>query len=221
MMVVRREFNVWLYARSDHFIDALLLDEPRTWDYVKRLVVDGKVTSMLDVGAHIGGYAVVLGRKIHVFAMEPMPDTFAMLNLNVKLNKVNVETVRAAAYDGSCSTVRLRRSLSHSGGDHISSAGGIKAPAYTLDDIWMKYGPFDLVKIDVEGSEGEVLRGFSRIPKYLVVEVRPSTWKCVKEFLLTCMQVAALERLVRGNAFNVIAKKYSNLVADCGNLTNL
>jgi len=50
-----------------------LLDEPKTWAYVKKLVIKGKVKSMLDVDAHIGGYCVVLGKKIPVIAMELIP----------------------------------------------------------------------------------------------------------------------------------------------------
>jgi len=174
---------------------------------VKKLVMRNRVTSMLDVGANIGGYSVVLGRKIRVVAMEPMPDTCAMLNLNVRLNRVDVRALRAAAYDKSCPIVKLRRSPSHSGGDFVSPEGNIEAPAYTLDDVWDKYGPFDLVKIDVEGSEVEVLEGLSCVPKYLVVELRPYTEACLKKFPLTRMKILAFEKLVRGSAFNVIAKR--------------
>jgi len=53
MILIRREFNTWLYARGDQLIDVCLLDEPKTWSYVKKLVMEGKVASMLDVeGQH-------------------------------------------------------------------------------------------------------------------------------------------------------------------------
>jgi FkbM family methyltransferase len=207
MILVRREFNVWLYAFGNHLIDACLLDEPKTWNYVKELVIKGKVASMLDVGAHIGAYSVVLGRKIPVVAMEPMPDTYAMLNLNVKLNEVNVRAIRAAAYNARYSIVKLRRSSSRSGDDFVSSEGNIEAPAYTLDDVWDKHGPFDLVKIDVQGSEVEVLEGFSQVPKYLVIEVRRRTLTAVKSLLLKHLEVLSVEKLVRADEFNIIAKK--------------
>jgi FkbM family methyltransferase len=206
MILIRREFNIWLYVRSDHLIDACLLDEPKTWGYVKKLVMNGKVAAMLDVGAHIGGYSVVLGRKIRVVAMEPMPDTWAILDLNVKLNRVNVRALRAAAYDGHRSAVKLRRSSGHSGGDFISPEGDIEAPAYTLDEIWEKHGPFDIIKIDVEGSEVEVLEGLSQVPKYLVIEVRPHTLTAVKNLLQKRLKVLVVERLIRGDAINIIAK---------------
>jgi FkbM family methyltransferase len=162
---------------------------------------------MLDVGAHIGGYSVVLGRKIRVVALEPMPDTYAMLNLNVRLNRVDVRALRAAAYDKSCPIVKLYRSRGRSAGDFVSPEGNIEAPTYTLDDVWDRYGPFDLVKIDVEGSEVEVLEGLSRVPEYLVIEVRSHTRTAVKNFLRNRLEVLVVERLVRGDAFNIIARR--------------
>jgi FkbM family methyltransferase len=216
MLLVHREFNVTLYARSEDLIFALMLHEPRTYSICKNLVVKGRVTSMLDVGANIGGYSVVLGKKIPVIAMEPMPDTYSLLSLNIKVNRSNVSALRYAAYDGSCSTVELSKSSYQSGSTSINknkissaSEGTIKAPACTLDSIWNTYGPFDLVKIDVEGSELEVLNGFSKVPKYLVIEVTPCTFRFVKE-RFPYMNIISKERPIRAmvkDVFNIVMAK--------------
>jgi len=206
-MWFRREFGTWLIGRSDHLIDALLLDEPRTWNYVKKLVTGGEINSMLDIGAHIGGYCVVLGRKIPVVAIEPMPDTYMILNLNIKLNESDVEALRAAAYDGSNPTVRLSRSPLHSGADAITQDGTIEVRAYTVDELWKRFGPFDLIKIDVEGAETKVLRGLSENPSYLVVEVRPNTIAYIINSLKRKYRVLFLEKLLRAKGvWNVIFK---------------
>ena len=105
--------------------------------------------------------------------------------------------------------MKLCRSSCRSAADFVSSYGTIKTPAYTLDDIWDKFGPFDLIKIDVEGSEVEVIKGLSQVPKYLVIEVRPQTYTYIKKFLLNHLKVVAIERLIRGNAWNIIAKNRS------------
>jgi FkbM family methyltransferase len=175
---------------------------------VKKLTLKNQIASMLDVGSNIGGYSVVLGKKIRVVAMEPMPNTYALLTLNITLNRANVKALRAAAYDGSCATVKLCRSPNHSGGDSVCPEGNIEAPAYTLDDICDKYGPFDLIKIDVEGSEDRVLKGLSQLPKYLILEIRPKTWPFVKKFLIdNRIRILMIERLIRGYAYNIIANK--------------
>ena len=205
-----REFGTWLIGRSDHLIDALLLDEPRTWNYVKKLVTGGEINSMLDIGAHIGGYCVVLGKKIPVVAMEPMPDTYTILNLNIQLNESDVKALRAAAYDGSSPTVKLSRSPFHSGADAITQNGTIEARAYTIDELWKRFGPFDLIKIDVEGAETRVLRGLSENPSYLVVEVRPNTVAYIINSLKRKYTVLFLEKLLRAeDVWNMIFKSES------------
>jgi hypothetical protein len=57
----------------------------------------------------------------------------------------------------------------------------------TIDDLWESLGPFDLVKIDAEGSEDKILQGFSlnevspRRNIYVVIEMRPATMTfCLK-----------------------------------------
>jgi len=40
---------------------------------------------------------------------------------------------------------------------------------------------FDLIKVDVEGTEVKVLKGLSQMPKYLVIEVRPRTWLTLRD----------------------------------------
>jgi hypothetical protein len=83
----------------------------------------------------------------------------------------------------------------------------LKLQHIPIDDVWDKHGPFDLVKIDVQGSEVEVLEGFSQVPKYLVIEVRPRTLTAVKSLLLKHLEVLAVEKLVRADEFNIIAKR--------------
>jgi len=39
---IRREFDTWLLAKLDQIIDACLVDEPRTWRYVKKTSFRGK-----------------------------------------------------------------------------------------------------------------------------------------------------------------------------------
>jgi len=206
---IHREFDTWLLARLDQLIDGCLLAEPRTWTYVKKLMLGGNVKSLLDCGANIGGYSVVLGKKISVVAVEPMPDTYKILVTNISINSSRVKALRMAVYDDSAETVKLRRSPLHSGADSISDDGGIIAHTITLDDLQNRFGRFDLVKIDVEGVEDRVLRGLTaNIPKYLVIEVRPRTWIYVKKWLRDHKyKVLRVEKLVKSNAWNIIAQQ--------------
>ena len=185
---IRREFDTWLLARLDQLIDGCLIDEPKTWKYIKRLVLNKKIVSILDIGAHIGGYSVVLGRRISGVAVEPMPDTFKILTYNILVNHSNIKALNMAVYDGATSTVKLCRSPYHSGADFISDEGDIEVPQTTLNDLWNKYGPFDLVKVDVEGAEVSVLEGSLETLKtgkvILIIEIQPSNLHSVQEYCI-------------------------------------
>jgi len=205
---IRREFGTWLLARLDQLIDGCLIDELKTWKYTKKLVLNGIINSILDIGAHIGGYSVVLGRKISGVAVEPMPDTFKILLSNILINRSSIKALNMAVYDGSASTVKLCRSPFHSGADFISDKGDIEVPQTTLDDLWNMYGPFDLVKVDVEGTEDKIFESTEIEPKYLIVEVRLRTWPLVKRLVSKSYRIVFVEKLIRTrNCFNVLLKR--------------
>jgi FkbM family methyltransferase len=212
---IHREFDTWLLAKLDQIIDGCLADEPNTWRYVKKLVLEGKVRSILDIGAHIGGYSVVLGKKIFSVAVEPIPDTFAMLKLNAIMNRSNVKALRKAVWEKSNKIIRLKRSILHSGADFVLKDGNIEAETISIDDLWNLSGPFDLVKIDAEGSEDRILQGFSlnkiSLPRkmYMVIEVRPKTINfCLRWLKENSFRVIFMERLIRStNVMNLIAER--------------
>ncbi|RLE86681.1 MAG: hypothetical protein DRN04_19145 [Thermoprotei archaeon] len=205
---VRREFDTWLLARLDQLIDGCLIDEPKTWKYTKKLVLNREINSILDIGAHIGGYSVVLGRRISGVAVEPMPDTFRILVYNILINQSNIKALNMAVYDGSAPTVKLCRSPCHSGADFISDEGDVEVPQTTLNDLWGIYGPFDLVKVDVEGAEDKIFKSTEIEPKYLIVEVRSCTWPIVRKLISKSYRIVFMEKLIRSKkVFNVFLKK--------------
>ncbi len=113
----------------------------------------------IDVGANIGGYSIwaaELGAE--VLALEPADDTFALLNENVALNGYPIKTIRAAA-GSECGSARFT-----SGQDslnHFDADGKVEVPVVTIDSI-AQDRPIAGMKIDVEGSELQVLHGCHR-----------------------------------------------------------
>ena len=214
---VRREFDTWLLAKLDQIIDACLVDEPRTWRYVKKLVLEGRISSILDVGAHIGGYSVVLGKRIFSVAVEPVPDTFNILKFNVIINKSNVKALGRAVWKESNKTIRLKRSILRSAADFVSNNGDVEVQTVTIDDLWDLLGPFDLIKIDAEGAEDKILQGFSpdRISPaktiYMVIEIRPVTKTfCLRWLKENSFSIIFQEKLIRSRTtLNLVAKRVS------------
>jgi len=139
---------------------------------------------VIDVGAHIGLYTVRSARAVGkgglVIALEPDPETFALLNLNVNLNKSgDVVTLRRAAYESDGTSI-LHRSVGSGGHSLVrvseETTGEIEVPTITLDTLARMFDldRVDWVKIDVEGAELAVLKGANnalRMVKSLIVEV--------------------------------------------------
>lgn len=132
--------------------------DPSVW----RDVIDNMV--YVDVGAHVGSTVQRTLRKypsLKVIAIEPYPKHFKKLSqLNVTTincgcwSELGVRTIYSTGdgWNGGCSFFQRSDTL----------PTGISVPVDTLDNILRRYNVVaDLVKIDTEGSEAEVLGGFT------------------------------------------------------------
>jgi len=136
----------------------------------RRLVCEGMV--VVDVGANIGYYtllaAQLVGAQGRVFAFEPDPYNYGMLCKNIELNKYrNVVPVEKAVFaeSGKRQLFLDKRNL---GGHSLSAAnvgegGVLMVEATSLDDYFENSNcKIDVVKIDVQGSELDVLEGMRK-----------------------------------------------------------
>jgi len=124
----------------------------------------------VDVGAHVGYYsrffARAVGRAGSVYAFEPDPDTFSILERNTG-RYPQVTRFNSAVLDRE-DTVTLYRGR-HRGTTSLwpeNAQGQIEMPfrvAATSLDKALDGVRVDLVKIDVEGAEQEVLAGMGRL----------------------------------------------------------
>lgn len=122
---------------------------------------------VFDVGAHQGVVALVLGRIVGgrgaVIAVEAEAHNARVARLNADANRArNVTVVHAAAAARGRRSVRFVESLN---GRVVESraAGSVEVIAVSLDELAERYGHPDVVLIDVEGYEGEVLRGAHQV----------------------------------------------------------
>jgi FkbM family methyltransferase len=143
---------------------------------------------VVDIGAHHGIYAVILGKLVQqmkgkVIAVEPSPLAFKVLRDNIRMNDLErtVSCERVAIMEHAATVHGIEE------GDQSRIAGTADAPAFavealTLTGLLDKYGvaAVDLLIIDVEGAELNVLRGidwmryrFGRI----FCELHPYNWK--------------------------------------------
>ena len=128
----------------------------------------GRAVTVVDVGAHHGEYAILLGKAAQkkggrVIAVEPNPLSFEVLEKNVRKN--NLENV---VYCEQCAVLDNPRTVNISlDGSQSSVSGGaasdtIAVEAVTLGMLVRKHqiAAIDLLIVDVEGAELPVLRGF-------------------------------------------------------------
>lgn len=156
---------------------------------------------VIDVGANIGIYTILLGKAIspsgHLWSIEPFPPVASYLKKNIALNELNNITFidkAVAEHDG-----MLDFHVFPEGSDVYNSLGAAYRPAEklkavrvipvsvtTLDIIADKYGidKIDILKIDVEGAEERVLKGAERLIRrsqnvQIVMEIyEPSSQQC-------------------------------------------
>jgi FkbM family methyltransferase len=165
---VERRGLRWLLNPSD-FVQTHLYwtAEYEPWDLRE---LSGRVSDdsvVLDIGANFGYYSLCLGSQIqgagHVFAFEPCEATFSRLRTNIALNHLQGK-IEALPYGLSDKPGKafLDETAGNSGAATLSDrANGVSVTLDTLDNFCVKQGlrRVDLVKIDVEGSEFQVIQG--------------------------------------------------------------
>jgi FkbM family methyltransferase len=167
----------------------------------------------VDVGASGGLLTAALARSVgpagHVFAFEPADRAFGLLQRLTAYNDLDNVTIEKQAVSGASGTVRFSEyrfspdddvawrpeasALSAAANIDPSLATTYEVPVTTLDEYFAA-GQFavKLIKIDVEGFEGEVLRGATR----LIERDRPAF--CIDIHQRTDGQSGTTEELVRG-----------------------
>jgi FkbM family methyltransferase len=138
---------------------------------------------IFDVGAHCGVSSFEFSHRVgpsgHVYAMEPDPLSFSLLQRNVaRHNLTNVTPIQIALSD-SCGTARFNAEGTIGSGllmvfDRPTTGMQIDVETVTLEEACNRWGMPALCKIDIEGAEIEVLRqarGFlSKTPMHLVLD---------------------------------------------------
>lgn len=110
----------------------------------------------LDVGAHIGLWTRALAIKFnYVVAFEPVPENYACLVQNATLRNTRLEHVALGDKISTCKMMLPPKS--NSGCWYARPDVGGDTPITTIDSYG--FNEIDLIKIDVEGFEGEVLQG--------------------------------------------------------------
>jgi FkbM family methyltransferase len=153
-------------------LDSLELSIFRSYEPFETALLSAEIRpgmTIVDVGANIGYYTLLFskltGDRGRVYAFEPEPQNFALLQQNLSRNgRTNVVALNRAASDraGESFLYLSTENL----GDHQAypSGGGRRKVRITTTPIdACLSGPVDLVKMDVQGFESHALNGMEAI----------------------------------------------------------
>jgi len=161
---------------------------------IKREIRKGD--TVLDIGAHIGYYTLLLAKLVgengRVFAFEPEPSNFGLLEKNVKANGYSNVVLVQKAVSNQTGIAKLFLNRSNTGGHSLRKGrytkDSIEVAAIRLDDYFKDYdGKIDFIKMDIEGSEGEALRGMLSLLK------KNNHLKIITEFSPTMIRASTVQ----------------------------
>lgn len=175
--------NMYLDLRKPGISAALAIDRYREKSHtniIKQVVEPGMTA--VDLGANIGYNTLLLAREVGsdgtVEAIEPHPDTFELLQKNIKennyTNRVNTYELAIADVNGEVDLILDEKPNLHRVGDKPTEENSevITVESITLDALLANSESIDFVRMDIEGYEesvlsrqcmGEILNYFSPI----------------------------------------------------------
>lgn len=177
-------------------------------EYFEKIITEDMI--IIDIGANIGYYALLesqLAKKGHIYAIEPVPKNFHLLNRNILLNNCqNISTYSLAIGDvegilemyvyDKCNWSSF---IFNPEGKIIDN---IQVPVITLDKF-IKLHAVDkpnFIRMDVEGFEYNILKGASRTLQangHLIICIELHPHLMSKEKSKECI------KMIKDNGFKV------------------
>lgn len=175
-------------GRDNSFPDAVVVRE--IWCENVYELYDGDLTDtgiVVDIGANIGSFslfAASLGAK-KVIAVEPEPHNLELLRQNIKENQANVPDCEFVIDDHAVGREKGKAFITDEHGDSKVlpklDGANYKTPTsevnvISLDQLFANHNLefIDILKIDIEGLEGDVIMGASQdtlnLCRYITLE---------------------------------------------------
>jgi FkbM family methyltransferase len=147
------------------------IHEPYETELVSSIIEPGNV--VLDIGANIGYYTLIfaklVGQNGKVFAFEPEPTNFQLLEKNVSINGYSNVILEQKAVSNRNEKKKLYLDKENAGMHRIykpqfTNLDFVEVDTVFLDDYFSNYrGEIDFIKMDIEGSEITALEGMQKI----------------------------------------------------------
>jgi len=144
-------------------------EKPETKFFLKALLPG---ITFLDIGANIGYYTALalahIGPAGRVISVEPDPETFEYLQRTIAANGADRATALNQAFADAPGVLKLYRNSSNRGDNRLYANdladNFVEVQVGRADEALaaLNVGQVDLIKIDVQGYEGQVLAGLEQ-----------------------------------------------------------
>lgn len=134
------------YLSSDWLVLQEVYQE-NCYQFKPEYITDGVV---IDIGANIGTFTLLVPPEVKVLAFEPEPNNYAYLMANLKENSRNNVVARqvAVGYPGTTKIINLQ------GGSFMDAENGTEVERVSINDA--PFEKCDFFKIDCEGAEYQI-----------------------------------------------------------------
>jgi FkbM family methyltransferase len=184
LIQIKYDGIVWNVRRTNIMLDLsmILLRHEAT---IKHWFVFKRDGVFVDAGAYLGSYSLRAAKSGSiVYAFEPNPQSFNILNKNANDNNLRIFLYNMALWYKE-EELELTLDAGSSSIYHLEKfKPKIKIKSIPLDCLRLRH--IDLMKVDVEGAEVEVLKGASSsldVTDRIIIEVRNDTKNTVDELL--------------------------------------
>ena len=157
---------------------------------IDKAAAQGRDFVFVDIGANVGMFSLLVGSyalaRADILAFEPEPQNLARLRFNASANPNMRIRILPIALGSVAGTVALEVGESDRGGTHVVAAGqgGVSVECRPLADVLCEQNVahIDAPKIDVEGSEDDILTAFFKTanealwPRLIVIEDASDVW---------------------------------------------
>lgn len=144
------------------------LYEKEIVEYLNRLLDKMSDAVVLDIGANIGNHALAFSTQAkQVYAFEPLPQVFGVLEKNVRQNSIqNIQAFQLALSSANGTATIYQNKSGNIGASSFDRRGQGESEAVTVqkktgDQVVadLQLARIDLIKLDVEAHESYVLQG--------------------------------------------------------------
>lgn len=173
---MQTQLHIYVHGPQDKHVSRKIREQG-LWEPFETSLIMSRLTAggiFVDVGANIGYFTIIaaslVGKQGHVYAFEPDPENYRLLQKNCAHNALqpNVHAVRGGLSSRDCAG-RLYLSEDNLGDHQIYASSAVREQLditlYEGADYLRrrlkhdKFEAIDLIKVDTQGSEFEVMLG--------------------------------------------------------------